>query len=157
MNKNIYNKILSHQPVVIAEAGVNHNGYKKIGKKLIDAAKRAGADCIKFQTYKSNKLTTKNAKRFWSWEGERKKEGSQHDSYSVLDSFEFEDYKYLANYCKKKGILKETKNKIYCSSLKVKDIHYLTLKILQKYPSYFMSKDVNIFINDQDKLTIKES
>lgn len=104
MNKNIYNKILSHKPVIIAEAGVNHNGYKKIGKKLIDAAKRAGADCIKFQTYKSNKLTTKNAKRFWSWNGERKKEGSQHDSYSVLDSFEFEDYKYLANYCKKKRI-----------------------------------------------------
>ena len=61
---------------IIAEAGVNHNGFKSIGRKLIDAAKRAGADCIKFQTYKSNKLTTKNAKRFWSWEGEKKKKGT---------------------------------------------------------------------------------
>ena len=66
------------------------------------------------------------------------------------------EYK-IEKHIKRKKILKETKNKIYCSSLKVKDIHYLTLKILQKYPSYFMSKDVNIFINDQDKLTIKES
>jgi sialic acid synthase SpsE len=74
MSKNIYNKILNNEPIIIAEAGVNHNGYKSIGKKLIDAAKRAGADCIKFQTYKSNKLTTKIAKRFWSWDGEKKKE-----------------------------------------------------------------------------------
>ena len=104
MSKNIYNKILNNEPIIIAEAGVNHNGYKSIGKKLIDAAKRAGADCIKFQTYKSNKLTTKIAKRFWSWDGEKKKRGTQHDSYSTLDSFEYKDYKYLANYCKQKKI-----------------------------------------------------
>ena len=104
MSKNIYNKILKNEPIIIAEAGVNHNGYKSIGKKLIDAAKRAGADCIKFQTYKSNKLTTKIAKRFWSWDGEKKKRGTQHDSYSTLDSFEYKDYKYLANYCKQKKI-----------------------------------------------------
>jgi N,N'-diacetyllegionaminate synthase len=104
MKKNIYNKILNKQPVIIAEAGVNHNGYKKIGKKLIDAAKRAGADCIKFQTYKSHKLTTKKAKRFWSWKGEKKSKGTQHDSYSVLDSFGLEEYKFLADYCKKKNI-----------------------------------------------------
>ena len=73
MTENIYTKILNKKPVIIAEAGVNHNGFKSIGRKLIDAAKRAGADCIKFQTYKSNKLTTKNAKRFWSWEKKRKR------------------------------------------------------------------------------------
>ena len=101
---DIYKKILKKKPVIIAEAGVNHNGNKLIGKKLIDAAKRAGADCIKFQTYKSKKLTTKKAKRFWSWDGEKKKNGTQHDSYSILDSFEYKDYKYLADYCKKKGI-----------------------------------------------------
>ena len=62
--KNIYKKILAKQPVIIAEAGVNHNGKIAIGKKLIKAAKRAGADCIKFQTYKAKKLTIKKAKRF---------------------------------------------------------------------------------------------
>ena len=84
--KNIYKKILTKQPVIIAEAGVNHNGKIAIGKKLIEAAKRAGADCIKFQTYKAKKLTIKKAKRFWSWSGEKKKNGTQFDSYSNLDS-----------------------------------------------------------------------
>ena len=73
MTENIYTKILNKKPVIIAEAGVNHNGFKSIGRKLIDAAK-TGADCIKFQTYKSNKLTTKNAKGFGR--GKVKKEGA---------------------------------------------------------------------------------
>ena len=102
--KNIYQKILNKQKIIIAEAGVNHNGSRTIGKKLIDAAKRAGADCIKFQTYKASELTTKNAKRFWSWKGEEKKFGTQHDSYSNLDKFNFEDYLYLFKYCKKKKL-----------------------------------------------------
>lgn len=102
--QNIYKKLKNNKPIIIAEAGVNHNGSLLIGKKLIDAAKRAGADCIKFQTYKSKKLTTQKAKRFWSWEGERKKNGSQHDSYSILDKFDIKEYQYLANYCKRKKI-----------------------------------------------------
>ncbi len=100
--QNIYNKIIRGKKTLIAEAGVNHNGSLLIGKKLIDAAKRAGADCIKFQTYKASKLTTKNAERFWSWDGELKKRGTQFDSYSYLDKFDFNQYKYLFNYCKKK-------------------------------------------------------
>lgn len=102
--KNIYQKILNNKRIVIAEAGVNHNGSIKLGEKLIDAAKRAGADCIKFQTYKANELTTKKAKRFWKWKGERKKNGTQHDSYSILDKFNFKEYLHLFNYCRKKKI-----------------------------------------------------
>ena len=45
--------------VIIAEAGVNHNGSLKIAEKLIVQAKKAGAD-NKFQTYKANKLVTRN-------------------------------------------------------------------------------------------------
>lgn len=99
--KNIYKKILAKQPVIIAEAGVNHNGKIAIGKKLIKAAKRAGADCIKFQTYKAKELTIKKAKRFWNWNGEKKKIGTQFDSYSQLDSFNYEEYKKLFDYCRK--------------------------------------------------------
>jgi len=99
--KNIYNKIKSGKKVLIAEAGVNHNGNLVIGEKLIKAAKGAGADCIKFQTYKAENLTTKNAKRFWDWKGEKKKKGSQFDSYSILDKFNFKEYKSLNNLCKK--------------------------------------------------------
>ena len=76
-----------NKTVIIAEAGVNHNGKLKFGKRLIDEAKKAGADIIKFQTYKAKKLTTKNAPRFWNWKGELKKNGTQYDSYSNLDSF----------------------------------------------------------------------
>ena len=66
------------------------------------------------------------------------------------------EYK-IEKHLKKKILLKEAKDKIYCSSLKTKDVHDLGLKILQKKPSYFMSKDVNVFIDNKDKLIIKES
>src|SRR3989344_2348644 len=43
---------------IVAEAGVNHNGDLKLAKKMIDAAKDAGADCVKFQTYTTEKFVT---------------------------------------------------------------------------------------------------
>ena len=48
---------------VIAEAGVNHNGDLDIAKQLIDAASEAGADAVKFQTYKTEQLVCKTAKK----------------------------------------------------------------------------------------------
>jgi N,N'-diacetyllegionaminate synthase len=48
---------------IIAEAGVNHNGDMSIAMDLIDAAAEAGADFIKFQTFKADKLVTKTAKK----------------------------------------------------------------------------------------------
>ena len=53
---NIVNKTL-----IIAEAGVNHNGSEELAIKLIDAAKDAGADIVKFQTFKAKNLVTKDA------------------------------------------------------------------------------------------------
>jgi len=85
--------------VVIAEAGVNHLGDINKAKKLVEAAKHGGADIIKFQTYKADKLTTRNAPRFWSWEGERIQNGSQYDSYSILDKFGRVQYEELIRIC----------------------------------------------------------
>lgn len=49
--------------LIIAEAGVNHNGDINIAKKLIDEAKKAGADIVKFQTFIAEKCVSKNAKK----------------------------------------------------------------------------------------------
>ena len=53
---------MSHT-LIIAEAGVNHNGSLEIAKKLIDVAVDAGVDIIKFQTFKADKLVSKGAKK----------------------------------------------------------------------------------------------
>ena len=85
--------------VVIAEAGVNHLGDMDSAEKLISAAKKSGCDIIKFQTYTAEKLTTKNAPRFWNWSGEVDVNGTQFDSYSKLDKFGKSEYQDLAKLC----------------------------------------------------------
>lgn len=90
--------------MVIAEAGVNHLGRLDYAEELVKTAARAGADIVKFQTYKASELTTKNAPRFWTWEGEISKNGSQHDSYALLDSFGEDEYRTLINICKKYNV-----------------------------------------------------
>ena len=55
---------MSNQRVlIIAEAGVNHNGDLNLAKKLIDAASDAGVDYVKFQTFKTEKLVSKSAQK----------------------------------------------------------------------------------------------
>lgn len=94
----------SSHPIVIAEAGVNHLGKIEYGRRLIEGAKQAGAKIIKFQTYKAEKLTTKNAPRFWNWEGETNLNGTQFDSYSILDKFGLEEYRELKSICQENDI-----------------------------------------------------
>ena len=48
--------------IIIAEAGVNHNGDIELAKKLIDVAADSGVDYVKFQTFKAEKLVSKEAK-----------------------------------------------------------------------------------------------
>lgn len=49
--------------IIIAEAGVNHNGSVKLAKQMIEEAAKAGADYIKFQTFKPEKLVSKYAQK----------------------------------------------------------------------------------------------
>ena len=49
--------------LIIAEAGVNHNGDLNLAKQLIEVAAKAGADFVKFQTFKADLLVSKSAKK----------------------------------------------------------------------------------------------
>lgn len=85
----------------IAEAGANHDGDVNKAFKLIDAAKDAGADCIKFQTYKASKLTTKTAPKYWSDGVDNE---TQYDVFKKLDLLEKDDWKKIFDYSKEKKI-----------------------------------------------------
>jgi sialic acid synthase SpsE len=92
-----------HPAFVIAEAGVNHNGDLELGRALIREAASAGADAIKFQSYKAGKISTKTAPRYWVEPDDPK--GSQFDTFKKLDSFGPEEHRELFRYAKEQGIL----------------------------------------------------
>ena len=76
---------------IIAEAGVNHNGSLGLAKLLVDKAVEAGADIVKFQTFKSEKMVSKSAKQAeYQQKNIGKSSGSQLDmpvSYTHLDVY----------------------------------------------------------------------
>ena len=74
---------------VIAEAGVNHNGDLDIAKQLIDAASEAGADAVKFQTYKTEQLVCKTAKKA---EYQLKTTEKSETQYDMLKKLELTEY-----------------------------------------------------------------
>ena len=90
------------KPYFVAEIGVNHEGSMKEAKKLIDSAKRGGADAVKFQTYKAEKIAAKNSPYYWDIKKEKTK--SQFELFSKYDKFDLKHYKILAAYCQKKNI-----------------------------------------------------
>lgn len=92
-----------HPAFVIAEAGVNHNGDLELGKSLIREAKNAGADAIKFQSYKAGKISTKTAPRYWVEADDP--DGSQYDTFAKLDSFGPVEHEALFAYAAECGLL----------------------------------------------------
>jgi N-acetylneuraminate synthase len=89
--------------LVIAEAGVNHNGSKDLAFKLIDAAHSAGADIVKFQTFKANNLVTRKAKQADYQISNSKDVESQWDMLRKLE-LKYDDHFELVDYCQKLGI-----------------------------------------------------
>jgi len=85
---------------VIAEAACNHMCSVVLAKAMIDCAASAGADAIKFQTYKGDRTVTKQAPAFWGTETMK-----QVDYYKRLDRFNEDDYKVLFDYSESKSII----------------------------------------------------
>ena len=89
--------------LIIAEAGVNHNGDVTLAEQLVDAAQAAGADAVKFQTFKAENLVTPQAARA---KYQEKNIGGNESQYEMLKRLElsFSDFVRLQKYCNKKEI-----------------------------------------------------
>lgn len=88
---------------IIAEAGVNHNGSVKLAKQMIEEAAQAGADYIKFQTFKPEKLVSKYAQKA---DYQKKMTGSQESQLQMLEklALSYDDFVELKKYCEQIGI-----------------------------------------------------
>lgn len=89
---------------IIAEAGVNHNGDMNLAKEMIDAASDSGADAVKFQTFKTEKLILKNMEKAPYQKVTTNRNESQYDMLKRLEVSK-EQTKELMEYCRKKNII----------------------------------------------------
>lgn len=115
--------------LIIAEAGVNHNGSIEMAKQLIDAAAIAGVDYVKFQTFKAEKLVTKDAKQA----DYQQRNAADDSQYSMLKKLELSEAQHeeLIAYCMEKGL------KFLSTAFDMESVEYLhSLRLgLWKIPS----------------------
>lgn len=88
---------------IIAEAGVNHNGQLDLALRLCDAAKEAGVDAVKFQTWKTENIVTAQARQAAYQTENTGVEESQFDMLKKLE-LSYDHFRYIQDYCKKIGI-----------------------------------------------------
>jgi N,N'-diacetyllegionaminate synthase len=108
-----------NQVIIIAEAGVNHNGDLVIAKKLIDVAVEAGVDYVKFQTFKSENLVSKSAKKA-DYQIENTKDSFE-NQLEMLKKLELshEQHLELISYCEQKCI------NFFSTAFDLDSLHYL--------------------------------
>jgi N,N'-diacetyllegionaminate synthase len=113
----------AHSPFIIGEIGINHNGSLKIAVKLIDLAKKAGFEAIKFQTYKTE-LLVKEKTALAKYQKEKFKNNNM---FNMLKKYElsFNDFHFLKKYCDRKNIIFlstpfDEESAIFLNSLNIK-------------------------------------
>lgn len=89
---------MTNQTLVIAEAGVNHNGDIELAKRLIDVAAEAGADIVKFQTFNADRLVTRTAEKA---DYQMRAIGREESQFEMLRSLELtpDMHKILISHC----------------------------------------------------------
>lgn len=87
---------------IIAEAGVNHNGSIELAERLVDLAVEAGANAVKFQTFKTELCLTKAVHRAKY----QQKDGESNTQYDLVKALElsYDNFRHLSGYCKRKNI-----------------------------------------------------
>lgn len=93
----------TNKTLIIAEAGVNHNGDLKLAKQLIDVAVEAGADMVKFQSFSADRQATKTARKA---EYQSQVTDAGESQYAMLKRLEMSDemHRALIQYCEEKEI-----------------------------------------------------
>ncbi|MFV5694898.1 N-acetylneuraminate synthase [Flavobacterium sp. LB3P122] len=105
--------------IIIAEAGVNHNGDIQVAKKLIDVAVDAGVDYVKFQTFKADSLVSKSAKKA-EYQSVNINDGDD-SQYAMLKKLELshENHLDLMSYCSERNI------QFFSTAFDVEGVNYL--------------------------------
>ena len=119
----------SEKVLIIAEAGVNHNGSLDMAKKLVDTAKECGADIVKFQTAKLDSLVSKSAHMA---EYQKKNLGVEESQKEMLSKLllDYDEFVELARYCKKAEI------QFLSTPFDIESIHFLNdMQDIWKVPS----------------------
>ena len=110
---------MNNHVIIIAEAGINHNGSIEIAKRLVDKAVEAGVDYIKFQTFKTENLVSKDAKK--AEYQKRNMQGEDDSQFNMLKKLELtsQQHEELISYCQQKGI------KFFSTAFDLDSIEYL--------------------------------
>uniref|UniRef100_A0A486XVH7 N-acetylneuraminate synthase n=1 Tax=Rheinheimera sp. BAL341 TaxID=1708203 RepID=A0A486XVH7_9GAMM len=109
---------MTNKTYIIAEAGVNHNGDIALAKQLVDAAVQAGADAVKFQTFKADLLVTKDTPKAGY---QARNTGEDNGQYAMLKALELTEQQHveLHHYCQLQGI------DFMSTPFDVKSMHFL--------------------------------
>ena len=94
---------MNHKTLIIAEAGVNHNGDLKLAEDLIRIAAKSGADIVKFQTFQANAISSNQAKRAEYQKSNMGEDGTQVSMLKKLE-LNLEMHQHLLNVCKENHI-----------------------------------------------------